>query len=658
MTSLSRLSQPLAPDLWRQTWLVGAGRWLWDGLSGAALPRPRLLAQTLTPEQEALLPLLETHWREALQGSVLDRLNALADLAEQALPLAVRKRAGIYYTPPLVAAWLVERACVHLGPQQPPLGVLDPACGSGRLLWTWAARCLKQAPEAAVDCLGALVGVDLDAEALELADFGLRCLWQAACPGLPHPSWRLLCQDALAASDGCLELARLLPLDQVGLVLSNPPYLGEKHHRELFSALQQGYWSRDYHGRGDLYYYFFYLALELVPPDCLVVYLTPSYWLTASGAQHLRQRLQAETRLVELVDLGERRLFDGAAGHHNAVTIWDRCQEAGVSVTQVARVPGRGALDAESLAALPYRSLVPSALFSGPRLELAWSESGAAERALARLDVASERLGHVAQVRQGMVTGADRLSPGQRQRWGLEPPAGSGIFVLGDAEAAPWLREPELAAWLRPWYKNSDLAPWVAGSTPRHWLIDAHREAELPPKPILAHLLRFQPLLAARREVQQGRMPWWQLQWPREPGLFAAGPKLLLPQRARSLQAAWTDQPWYASADVYLIRHPEPETLLALAALLNAPLYTCWLLLRGKRKGGLLELYQQPLSQLPLPVMTPAQRRALAQFTREALRAPGAVALERLHGEVCALFGLTSAEQAVIWDLYQRQRGL
>jgi len=53
---------------------------------------------------------------------------------------------------------------------------------------------------------------------------------------------------------------------------------------------------------------------------------------------------------------------------------------------------------------------------------------------------------------------------------------------------------------------------------------------------------------------------------------------------------------------VYFITSKLPEiSLKYVLALLNSKTYYLWLAVRGKRKGETLELFQTPLSQVPIP---------------------------------------------------------
>lgn len=630
----------VTPD-WRAECLQTLVHWLWPAhLPGQSKP------SALTLNDDPLLLGL-AHWIAEVPD-IWARLQRLALLSELLASQTQRKQTGLYYTPPRLARCLAEISLQPLWQgAYKVLHCLDPACGSGIFLWAlfqtvwdWGLGAVsdpKQRESLSFAWISALYGCDLDPLALEVTRIGFVCFWQRHFPGRPVPAPRLHCGDALAASEsGGLQLADWLasqpPLD---LLLSNPPYLGEKNHRAVFEPLRQGPWAADYRGRGDLYYYFFYLALKLGQPRTLAGLLTPSYFLSASGAAHLRQRLQQESSLLQLIDFQGLRLFPGAQGQHNAFTLL-RCAPPRPDHQVALRRARHPRVRSRQLRAADLQDLAQQAPAYRPQRELFQGRSALmlsqADQVLSaqlqQLEQRAEPLSTYFSVSQGIVSGADRLSARQQAEHGIDCKPGSGIFVLNPDESARLeqaLRQAGLnpADWLRPWFKNSDIQPFVASTRPRYQLLYLHRDIHTLPSVLEAHLRPFYPVLARRREVMQGRLPWWQLQWPRQPERFTA-PRLVLPQRAESVRAAYTDLPWYASADVYFIQPradaaPSFWQLELLELWLNSPLVSQWFYHRGKRKGPLLELYQQPLSQVPLPRIAPTQQRGLQKWLSQGL---------------------------------------
>ena len=93
---------------------------------------------------------------------------------------------------------------------------------------------------------------------------------------------------------------------------------------------------------------------------------------------------------------------------------------------------------------------------------------------------------------------------------------------------------------------------------------------------------------------------FFQLQWPRSEEIFT-GPKIVVPYRSEENAFAYNDTEWFCRSDCYVITQKDRGVALGyLVALLNSKLYFQWLFHRGKRKGRMLELFQTPLSEIPV----------------------------------------------------------
>ncbi len=593
-------------------------------------------------------------WIQSL--SIWDALESLGQIAEFAQSLMIRKSSGVYYTPPDLAYEVITKA-MHYGQfewsQVRP--ILDPASGSGCFIWQSARFLIAQAlqsptPPASQQAqlfvwFENFYACDIDPLSLDVLKFGLALIWQHHFPSSQTPAAQLWCHNALAANSDLI-IKQHWPGLAPGWILSNPPYVGEKNNQAIFQALQQGYWKPHYRARGDLYYFFYYLALELMQAETVAAFLTPSYFYSASEAAYLRQRLAQETQVLEIIDYQDCKLFATAPGLHSQLVFFSLAGSGPALATRVSRMsklPTRASGHSEKR---QLRSQMD--LFHGPESILSWGESKTLEQAIQK--ITGQPLSEHYSINQGIVTGADRLSP----RWAarINQTVGTGIFVLSPDEAAPFLADPICSQHLRPWFKNSQIQAWKAQSQPQAYVIYSDRQTISLPAQLLQHLSPFKACLAQRREVQRGVIAWWQLQWPRQASLFES-PKLVLPQRARRCLAAYTDNNWYASADVYFISGASESDLWVLLALLNSSLYTCWFWHQGKRKGNLLELYQKPLSQLPFPAMSGTIYQTLLDLARQYQQSPTA-ADQQVLDQVCNdLFQLSSAEADAVRDFYR-----
>jgi predicted RNA methylase len=294
-----------------------------------------------------------------------------------------RREAGLYYTPPLIAARVVEIALRHGVPA--PARVLDPCAGAGAFLVAAARAGLR-----------GLHGLDLDPQALGVARRALRLCGASA---------RLRRADALTFT----------PPEPSDLVVSNPPYGHASDARErafllrVFPALRGG--------EIDRYAAFLLRALQLVRPGGAAALLVPDTWMFLSRAGALREAILAQAEVAAIVDLGKP--FASAK---------DTRVQAVVLLRRPARVAptfvGRGG----------------TALAEASREEL-WADArrgwfvyrSREERELcAAMDAVSVPLGSACEVGYGMRTGANARHVARRE------PGEGEIGLLGGEDLIPY----------------------------------------------------------------------------------------------------------------------------------------------------------------------------------------------------------------------------
>ncbi|PIQ28275.1 hypothetical protein COW36_04430 [bacterium (Candidatus Blackallbacteria) CG17_big_fil_post_rev_8_21_14_2_50_48_46] len=492
------------------------------------------------------------------------------------------------------------------------LKICDPACGGGYLLLGMLAE-LKSLEKQLLpnhsdyNWSQNIYGIDIDPLAVSVTRWRIWKASKTSAQSAENCKLQIVIGDTLAEGSPWGKDIRF------DLWVANPPYLGEKGHQKSFEALKKGSLKGFYQARSDLSYYFFHRVLDWSKPGAIAGFLTTSYLLTSSQGQKLRGDLKERAIIHKITDFHELRLFSGALGQHNLVTVFERgyAPELPVSLNLCIRKGQfkEAALDNllnQTTSAFIRREMRQDEIFRGPELSMAQPVrlqilDTTLEGILEKIRKQPTRLEDFAQLHQGLVSGADRLTLGHCKKFGIKQPPGSGIFVLDQKKIHSWPIKEHERQLLRPWFKNSDIEPWTAQTQSKNLIIYTDRQALLTPQDRLyQHLEDYYPILAARREVQLGRMPWWQLHWPRQASIFE-GPKLVLPQRSQTALAAWNETPWYASADVYFITAQAADNILPwLLAWLNSPLAWLWLSCEGKRKGKLLELYHRPLAQMPV----------------------------------------------------------
>ncbi len=472
-----------------------------------------------------------------------------------------------------------------------------------------------------------LHGLDIQPEAVRLARWRCRlaletdprtCSPLARAHAQPSPKFapNIVAADALRGRR-----------QQFDIVIGNPPYLGEKGHKEIFRAVAATpLGQKFYAGKMDLFYFFFHLGLDLLKPGGLLAFITTNYFVTATAAKVLRTDMKARASVLRLINFNEAQVFESAHGQHSMLTLLRKGADP-KPVAQTGITARKGVVPPRVLAAImlgddpatEYFAVPQNKLYEGAANHITLRGSSARAHTdllaevLDKMTAKGTPLGQLFNVNQGIVSGADKVSPKHARTHEIAAQPGTGIFVV-PADYAPQLNlTPAEARVLRPWFKNSDIQRWTTAAEPTQRVLYLDRTAKGGRK-IIRRLEQFRPILERRREVARGVIQWWQLQWPRTERIFTA-PKIVAPQRAGSNIFGYNESPWFASADVYFITEAQANKsrLKTLLALLNSKLFFQWLYHKGKRKGELLELYQQPLAAVPLPHISPSLTHSLVR---------------------------------------------
>ena len=102
---------------------------------------------------------------------------------------------------------------------------------------------------------------------------------------------------------------------------------------------------------------------------------------------------------------------------------------------------------------------------------------------------------------------------------------------------------------------------------------------------IAGHLQRFRSILSGRREVANGRIRYFQLQWPRSEHIFT-DEKIVVPYRAETNSFAYNSAEWFCRSDCYVLTKKSPAyDLRYFLALLNSKLYFQCCILHKKYFG-------------------------------------------------------------------------
>jgi len=393
--------------------------------------------------------------------------------------------------------------------------------------------------------------------------------------------------------------------DGFDIVIGNPPYLGEKGNKETFAPLKK---LKYYQGKMDLFYFFFHVGLDNLKNSGILSLITTNYYITATGALKLRNDFKERSTILNLINFNELKIFESALGQHNLITTLQKGKFDKFAHTSI--VNAKGYLGTEVLQSIVegtnkdtnYYQIPQEKLFNGGNMQLTM---GGIDDILDSVTIKSDLLGDISGINQGILSGADTLTDKHIEKFGNLGEKGDGIFVLDlenqrDLEIFNSIPKNEKDI-LKPFYKNSDIKKYIGVEENTKYIIYITKKTDISKYPaILKHLEKFKNILQEKRETKEGKLPWYSLHWARDEKIFETD-KITFPRRAKINIFQIETNKQFEQSDIMIITKPKDGySLKFILAILNSKLIYKWLYYRGKRKGEMLELYQEPLSKIPI----------------------------------------------------------
>jgi adenine-specific DNA-methyltransferase len=449
-------------------------------------------------------------------------------------------------------------------------------------------------------------------------------------------------------------------------VICNPPYVGEKGHKEMFREIRSSGLRDYYQGKMDLFYFFFHIAINHVDKGGIITFITTNYFPTALGARNLRNDIKNRTTVLEIINFNELRIFESALGQHNMVTILEKgTREVDATFNMVTQT---GLIKHQDLDPILHKSpgqqgvftYSQKHIFDGPEAYIRFPNNEV-DSILEKMAHVDQRLIDICNVNQGVITGADRFSKRHYEMYPeIKAEVGAGIFRVQEGDWADIAKSTNA----KPFFKNSAIRRWKSDSEPSSYLLYLSQERK-PTKPELKYLQTFKEVLQGRGGVVSGDYEWWSMHRSRRMEIFE-GPKIVCPQRSGLNTFAFNEQPWYGSADVYYITAKNDNfDLKPVLSLLNSKLYYCWFYNRGKRKGEALELLQIPLSELPIPKLPAKSTNELSRLATLAIEQAGRGKLDllaeteaKIDDIVFDCFNLSSEEKIAVLDFWSLKKSV
>ena len=409
------------------------------------------------------------------------------------------------------------------------------------------------------------------------------------------------------------------------VVIANPPYLGEKGHMEVFREIKKGFLNKFHQGKMDIFYFFFHLSFNISRVDGHIAFITTNYYPTASGGNKLRSDFKERSVVRKMINFNELRVFPSAKGQHNMITILTKGKFDSV-FAKTCITSRKGDANSSVLNNIlnwndddtNYHKISQSDLYEGVEnyIRLQGSSKNytidSLHSILNKVENQEKVLDDYCYIKQGIVSGADKLTKDHLKKYDISADKGEGIFVLNRNEVKNIHLNDMEKTYLKKFYKNSQILKYKIIPNNDIFVLYITKNTPIQNLPnIFSHLKRFKPILENKRECKNGKLPWYSLHWPRDQSILEKI-KIVNPRRAKSNNFALENEKRYEQSDIMVSvlkeQYVDSISLKYILSLLNSRLYFIWLYSKGKRKGEMLELYGQPLSEVPIKEISLSQQ--------------------------------------------------
>ncbi|MDP1623647.1 MAG: N-6 DNA methylase [Bacteroidales bacterium] len=610
--------------------------------------------------------------------------DLIGDLYEHYLNEDERKDKGQFYTPHYIVEFILNRVGFLGKIKDKPNNktLFDPACGSGSFLVEAAIRLRKEGmnreTEAKRSIVDNLHGSEITGFASRLAELNLIIQILSLVKRIENDEERQTQSFRVCTTDSLMKLYNhdefgetdkvafdtseftstykdvfihlIASKNDFDFVVGNPPYVGEKGHKELFRPLQShSYWKHLYQGKSDYLYYFILLGLSKLAEGGKLGFITTQYWLTADGAGNLRNYILQHAKIIEIIDFKGIKLFPEAQGQENIVFILEKCSIESERTSNKIKIiqffsewanSDQKYINAQNQVITNYDRFIdllthPTQfeLFADPdRSNFALGKDNRGEIAdvyysgtiqgeldenawylysrekPVTLDGNFAFLTDLFNVNQGIVSGADQVTnqnikkiPVTEQNdYNIKPGDPIFIFDLDQLETRHF-SENELK-YIKPFYKNSEIHRGFVDFNELQFVIYSDDIDNIEETPSLKnHFNRLGSLLRDRLVRYEEDYRWFNLHRGRNKNIFESE-KLVTSRRAKENTFAYENKRTYPQSDITLITPKEEtrENLKYLFALLNSDFLNSWYGKNTKMKGNMREFYFTPMSKIPI----------------------------------------------------------
>lgn len=366
------------------------------------------------------------------------------------------------------------------------------------------------------------------------------------------------------------------------IVIANPPYIKEYTDKNAFNG------TRDlscYQGKMDIWYLFACLGIKLLKDDSgILTYIATNNWISNTGASVFRNKVLEETKILEFIDFGDYKVFE-SAGIQTMIMMLKKTLDNEEYFTEYSKVIDKNIFKVELEKFLQKERSKKFDIFKAKitKKDLIGEGINFLKKnifdVLSDLDSSRNFTLEDSEVAQGIVGAPDKA------------------FIVKDDEYNDFNDNEKV--YLKQFYTNA--GKYIANPTDKYIFYSTRKNVTSMEKfpNIDNELLPFMEQLKNRREVKNGQLQYFHLQWPRKESFFKEGSKIICATRTMAPACTYTEDKFYGSRALNFIK-TDRINLKFLTAILNSKMAHYWLKYKGKLTGDLLQIDKSQLLSIPI----------------------------------------------------------
>lgn len=266
-----------------------------------------------TPEAQKVASILENCAMPTDLESVVEFFEFLLDDENKG-------ENGIVFTPKYIADFIVSTTFKKQVDWEPSISVIDPGCGGGIFLIS-AAEYLHNKFHVEIDLIikNNLFGIDIDSDNVRRCRLAMKLLCAKYGGNFSSIDANILCLDSLKC-----DWRTTFSVSSFNYIIGNPPYVNPHDMNSETTKFLKKTFSTTQNGVFNIFYAFIEHAISFLSPTGMLGYIVPNNFLTIKSASDLREYLQEEKHLCQILDFGDNMVFRPVRTY-NCVLILSKC---------------------------------------------------------------------------------------------------------------------------------------------------------------------------------------------------------------------------------------------------------------------------------------------------------------------------------------------